>query len=438
MKILRLSITDVKRIVAADITPRGHVVELVGKNAQGKTSVLDSIEMVLSGKESIPPRPVRQGAKSGRVTMDLGDVVATRTFTPEGGGSLKIEAKVDETTMAVIRSPQTWLNERIGRLALDPLAFMRQDAKQQGETLRRLVGLDTAALDAERKAKYEERAALNREVRNAEGALAAMPVYPDAPAEPVSAEAIHEEILQAAHANRAKQEAERVAVETQGWVARAKSDLDNRMLEITQLEERLRDLRASLEVLRENHSALERQYLEQFEAARQLPLYDEEPLLERLAQVGEINAQVKANADVKAAQEALEAKAKAADGLTAAIAHLDAEKALMLSRAPFPVPGLGFDEEGGVTFNGLPLSQASGAEQTRVSMAVALALNPKLKLVLIRDASLLDEDSLALVTQMAEEADAQVWLERVGDGDAAAPGSILIEDGTAKEVDDRA
>ena len=43
---------------------------------------------------------------------------------------------------------------------------MRQDAKQQGETLRRLVGLDTAALDAERRARFEERTALNREIRN--------------------------------------------------------------------------------------------------------------------------------------------------------------------------------------------------------------------------------------------------------------------------------
>lgn len=55
--------------------------------------------------------------------------------------------------------------------------------------------------------------------------------------------------------------------------------------------------------------------------------------------------------------------------------------------------------------------------------------NPKLKVVLIRDGSLLDENSLRTVGEMAEAAGAQVWLETVGkDGEG-----IIIEDGTRLE-----
>ena len=57
---------------------------------------------------------------------------------------------------------------------------------------------------------------------------------------------------------------------------------------------------------------------------------------------------------------------------------------------------------------------------------MGLALNPTLRVLLIRDGSLLDDDSMRLIAEMAAKADAQVWLERVGEGDKSA---IIIEDG---------
>jgi hypothetical protein len=60
------------------------------------------------------------------------------------------------------------------------------------------------------------------------------------------------------------------------------------------------------------------------------------------------------------------------------------------------------------------------------AVAMGLAANPRLKVLLVRDGSLLDEDSLRLVATMAAEADAQVWLERVGEG---AECSVVIEEG---------
>ena len=53
-------------------------------------------------------------------------------------------------------------------------------------------------------------------------------------------------------------------------------------------------------------------------------------------------------------------------------------------------------------------------------------MNPKLKVLLIRDGSLLDDEALKQVAQMAEQNDAQVWIER-GGKDAAT--SVVIEDG---------
>ena len=101
----------------------------------------------------------------------------------------------------------------------------------------------------------------------------------------------------------------------------------------------------------------------------------------------------------------------------------------MLAAASFPVAGLSFGEEG-LLYQDRPLEQASSAEQLRVSVAMGLALNPQLKVLLIRDGSLLDGDSMRTIAEMAEAAEAQVWIERVGDGDPAA---IVIEDGSVRE-----
>ena len=151
---------------------------------------------------------------------------------------------------------------------------------------------------------------------------------------------------------------------------------------------------------------------------------DLEEIPVRLREVEAVNERVRQKkARTVLAGELATAEAEAA-GLTGAIDAVDAQKAEVLERASFPVPGLGFGERG-VTFNGLDLAQASAAEQLRVSMAMGLALNPKLPIVLIRDGSLLDSKSLALVSKMAEDAKAQVWLEVVGKGGVG----VVIEDG---------
>ena len=115
--------------------------------------------------------------------------------------------------------------------------------------------------------------------------------------------------------------------------------------------------------------------------------------------------------------------------LTAQLEAIDAEKLAGLQAAPMPIPGLSISDES-VLFNGVPFSQASGAERLRVSLAIVMAANPELRVCYIKDGSLLDDDSLQLVREMAAEHDYQVWLEMVGDHHDG----IVIEDGAIVEA----
>ncbi len=441
MKILRLDVENIKKIKAVHIEPKGSTVILGGRNEQGKSSTMDAIMMALAGGRSIPTMPVREGAESGRVEIDLGDVIVTKTIRPDRKFSLSVEMKMADGGTAKISSAQAWLDAKIGELSFDPLEFLKKSPKDQAETLRALVGIDTTAIDADRAEAYQERTAVNRDVAALTAQVAAAPYWPDAPAAPVSTQAVNEELAQA----RASNEARRQIVREMENLQRNHEQSNARLRELTETalsrvsaaEAEIARLQAVVVAAKNEAQALTAQRRQEdityekdiCELDRRLamaPEVPEDPIIAKFQEVEQINNRVRDNvARQKLVNNLAKAKAQS-EALTAEIQRLDREKAELIASAKFPVPGLGFSDAGLVTYQGIPLEQASGAQKIRVGMAVALAMNPKLKIVLVRDASLLDEDNMAIVAEMAEAAGAQVWLERVGTGDA---GAVIIEDG---------
>src|SRR5690606_29737088 len=77
------------------------------------------------------------------------------------------------------------------------------------------------------------------------------------------------------------------------------------------------------------------------------------------------------------------------EALTRAMEDRNEAKAKAIAAASLPVPGLAFGD-GTVTLAGVPFDQASDAEQLRASVAIAMALNPRLRVLRVRDGSLLD------------------------------------------------
>jgi hypothetical protein len=90
-----------------------------------------------------------------------------------------------------------------------------------------------------------------------------------------------------------------------------------------------------------------------------------------------------------------------------------------------PIEGISFDDEN-VLYNGIPFSQLSSAEQLKVSISMAMSMNPKLRIVRIMDGSLLDNSSMKTVKEMADTNDFQIWIEKV---DESGKIGIYIEDG---------
>lgn len=400
-KIIRLSSTNYKRLSAAEIVPDpdGNLVIVAGKNGQGKTSVLDSITAALGGVNAkTTPKPIRDGEERAEIVLETEDLIVTRKFTASGS-----TLTVKSPDGAVYSKGQAKLDDLLGKLSLDPLAFTQLSDRDQLATLLDLVELpfDPAALDAERKGIFDERAEVGRQGK----AIGDVAVDESLPAEETSASEIIAKIREAESASRARMDAESGVQQAAGKVKAIRA-------QIQQLETELASWESTLK--------------ERNKAQAELPtVEDTAPLEARLATVEETNAAIRAN---NAARRQVERLAELRAGykeLTKQIEALDKRKAEGLSAAKFPIDDLGFDETG-VTYQGVPFKQASGAEQLRVSLAMAIALNPKLRVIRIADGSLLDSDNLALVEAAAKEHDFQVWIEMVGDGDGRG---IIIEDG---------
>jgi len=159
MKILRLTAENILKLKAVEITPDGNTVIISGKNAAGKSSVLNAIWLALGGGEASRAieHPLRLGEAEGEVELDLGDIIVRREYS--GDRSRLI---VENKAGARFGSPQGMLDELIGRLAFDPVAFSQLDGKKQVEALRQVTGLDFTGLDRERLEVYNDRNMVNR------------------------------------------------------------------------------------------------------------------------------------------------------------------------------------------------------------------------------------------------------------------------------------
>jgi hypothetical protein len=149
---------------------------------------------------------------------------------------------------------------------------------------------------------------------------------------------------------------------------------------------------------------------------------------QRITDIENTNRKVRANvarAGIVTQRDKLDEAVKSS---TAELEKMDAKKAALLDAVTFPVEGLGLSENG-VTFGGVPFEQASTSEQLKTSVAIGLALNPTLKVLLVRNGNALDKDSLLAVAEQAAKADAQVWCEIVVSDGENRNVAVMIEDG---------
>ena len=202
MKILKLEAENVKKIKVLEITPDGNLVQITGKNGQGKTSVLDSIWWALAGADNIQKMPIRAGEEEARIRLDLGEIVVTRTFKEGKDGKHDTLLTVTNATGAKFPTPQKMMDELLDSLSFDPLAFARMKARDQFEAMRRFVpDVDFDAIEKAQKMDFDTRTALNRRAKEARTLAESIVTMPGDPTTRVDDQALIKQLSEAAAQN---------------------------------------------------------------------------------------------------------------------------------------------------------------------------------------------------------------------------------------------
>ena len=452
MNIVKLQAENIKRIVAVEITPDGALVQITGRNGAGKSSVLDSIWWALAGERSHQSAPIRKGEDTARIKLDLGEVVVTRHFTRRAGadgapGPVTTRITVENAEGARFPSPQKMLDSLLGSLSFDPLAFARASDREQVEQLAGLCGVDMAAVERANKSDYERRRDCNRDAKQKRAAASQIEVPADTPDAELSVGKLVQEIRDAEAGNRERESERRQRERDEANVRALRADADNSerqaALEIEKARVKADDLRRHASAVLRAGDETAKSYQEESRVcqgkADQLvqkytalppvdPDTDTAPIQEQIADAERVNRDVMAAERRRALSDVAAAWEEQAKALTASMDARRQKVSDAIAAADVGIDGLAI-ADGRVTLDGFPIDQASDAARLRLSCAIAMRGDAKLKVLRVRDGSLLDADSLVLLQQMAEAAGYQVWIEMV---DATGKIGIVIEDGRVK------
>ena len=414
MKILNLKSTNIKGIKAIDITPKGDMVIISGKNGAGKTSALDSIWYVLCWKAGAKetPMPIRKGEKEaeGEVTLceDLSSddlavgkipevlFIVKRVWKANGDTQLKVtNGKGLKYT-----TPQKLLDDFIGYLSFDPRLFSQMKGREQRQVLIDLTGFDVTEVEKKIAYLYDQRLEKGREVKLLSGNR-----------EEITIEDLSEELISVDDINNELQEA---------------------MVTNTKIDDTVRKKEQALneiEILKTNLIEYE-DYLKSHE---KIPV---ESLNEKLTESQAINEQIGARNRNRIADEK---ENKAKNEYTDYTREIDEQikikvDGLKANWHKIPDQKLSLTEEE-IAYDGTPFSQISYSEQLKVCIKIGMALNPKLKVLRISDYSLMDNGSKETVRQMAREFGYQIWAEEV---DETGTIGFYIEEGEVKAENEEA
>lgn len=407
-RIVELRIESFKGVRAVELRPNGaSVIPVEGRNGAGKSSVLDAVWSVLA-KGAAPDEPIRKGHKKATIEIDFGDFRAVQTFTPSGG-----TIKVTRADGQNVDGPKEFLSSMCGRLWNDPLAFGALPPREQVDVLKRITGTADACatIEQDKAAALAAKADAARDRKQAEAQLASCPPV-DGPDEEVSAAEL---IARLSAASRQRDENEKA----RRWLRGKKEDATSLRLRVEHAERELANLRGQLR-------GVEDELAENGPAAEAMVDPDLAAIQRDIAEMESRNDAARR----RRTRRELEAKKAAADRAEREAARrveeCEARREEVVKAATMPVKGLAFDESG-VRLNGVPFAQANSAAQLRAGVGIVLADNPAIRVVLVRQGSLLDSAGMADLHRIMEEFDAQALVERVTDG---GPGSgFLIEDG---------
>jgi len=424
LTITRIEAKNLLKFVDFSVTP-GKVTKFSGSNDQGKTSALRLAEIAMRG--STNPHVIHQGAEKGEVTVEFSDDTKLRRSFSGAGQYIKI---TDEKGR-VIPSPQKYLDNLLGEYRehqFNPIGWLDLPPKEQIRLLLNAIHVTvtpaeiTAAIgfDApltidyskhglEVLAEVRESLAADRKAENATVEKIRSEATARRAGLPAARPAVTDEVRQAAHTQTAEARNARARVDALSLAAnehakavaridtaigRENQDFGRLGDQIALLEAQRGQIAARMDALNRDKAELANSTppsREEIEAAAAAVLQAEtaERALDDLERVAAEFDRI-ASLDSDAASHAVTASV-----LDSAVKTLTNEMPrILMAKAQLPVDSLAIDGER-LLIDGTDLQYQSTSKQMEISLAIARALNPKLRVICVDGWESLDAERQA-------------------------------------------
>ena len=430
MKIARIQIRNLLKLTDVDINP-SHTNVIVGKNKQGKTSILKAVQAAFEGK--IGADSIRIGESKAEITVELDDLIIRRSVTKTGS-----TLDISNSEGFKVPAPQTFLDGLIGTFSFNPIAFFELKSADRKKYLLSalkltvtpeqmkewtgftMTGLDFTkhALEVVEDAKkyfYDKRTGANAEVTKKKKALEDLnsSIPEGFQARDVSDEKIAELREQLTKERETKIMAKAndekiVALQTQ----------------IESCDDQIHAIEATRKACENKIAALK---LREFSFSDDMTLDAVEDTIKKLEGQREIVFTVKRAEETRTE---LSTAVEEAEKLDVVVKKLGKEVPQMLvESADLPIQGLAVDGDD-ITINGVSLDNLSSAEQLKFGLDLVRALNGTFKVICIDGVERLDKESFESVLKEIEGDEYQYFITRV-DGDT--PHSFVVQDGAVTQ-----
>ena len=428
VKIASLELENVKRIHAVELEPAQDGLTVIGgKNAQGKTSVLDALAWALGGDKMKPADPNRKGgATPARLRVELSNGIVVERKGKNGS------LHVTDTTGK--KAGQQLLNDFISQLALNIPRFMNGSDADKATALLQTLGIDAelAKIDGSIRATFQDRQLVGRDAKAKRAHAEKLPHHDDAPVAPVSAAELIQEQQAILARNGEKLKAKQDAEDTAKKAEFARSNAYAATSRVADLEQQLTEARAELARRTKEAEEAEEKAKVLAQSTAELVLESTEEIESSIANIETINNQVRDNqAKAEADAEALRVEQEY-DGLTQKLEDLRAKRRGLLDGAPLPLPELSIDDEGALTYKDHTWGDMSGAEQLVVATAIVRATKPECGFVLVDKLEQFDTDELKKFGEWAKGEGLQIIGTRVATDDSC---TVVIVDGRIEGQD---
>lgn len=412
--IVGLQIENIKKLKAIDIKPTGEMVVLHGKNGAGKTSILDSILWALTGGKSIQSEPISHGHDEAKIILDMGDFKVVRIFKKTEHGETTTSIKVLDKSGAVHGRPQEFLSQRLGAISFDPIAFTNLKESDQVEQLKKISGLgDTLdSLEVEESAIFEQRRIANVDTKRLESAVQTQfSALPSTRPEAVDVSAMQAVV---ADYNKRSLIANLIDSHRQEYT-RQNNEIADFRRQISQFEDQIQILYSRIQDREDIKAKMELGAANGKAELENLPNDDDYNLAQTAIQSAQAIATTIAAFDaVERTREQFKQAAAVSQGLDNQLNVIRGRIKATMEGAKMPVDGI-IIKNGKFYFNDTPFAQCSNGDRIRIAVAIAMAANPQIRIIQIRDGSLLDTDNMALIEELAKTHNFQAWVERVSD-----------------------